>query len=291
VPAWALDAPSLRPPLPPQVSGGAGLESLLREAVRARLEGRKPHADAEASRRAQQALRAGGRDAAFGALYLREVGVTPEFRFAPAQGLRQQLTAELEVDDATGQIDPRICGALLALRLPRNAAEAFGEARRRLAAAQLFTALLEAGFFPDNNWEEAVDSADAALELLERAGGREVAGEAFRTFATLPEEARLRRLAYLAESAAHLEALSRMPEAEEPDWRIAPEWRECHEREMELVETLGANDIPAKVPKLAKEELGVPEGQVPEESEDDLFLHLRCPSCGKEKLLLQSAEA
>jgi GH15 family glucan-1,4-alpha-glucosidase len=35
-------------------------------------------------------------------------------------------------------------------------------------------------------------------------------------------------------------------------------------------------------------ELGIPEGTVPEESEQDLFIHLRCSTCGKEKLLMQS---
>jgi hypothetical protein len=32
----------------------------------------------------------------------------------------------------------------------------------------------------------------------------------------------------------------------------------------------------------------VPEGEVPEESDDDLFVHLRCDVCGKEKLIVQS---
>ena len=34
--------------------------------------------------------------------------------------------------------------------------------------------------------------------------------------------------------------------------------------------------------------LGFAEGSVPEDSEGDLFVHLRCPVCGKEKLLVQS---
>jgi len=54
------------------------------------------------------------------------------------------------------------------------------------------------------------------------------------------------------------------------------------------VQSLRAEDIPRKVPALGKSELGVPEGEVPEESEDDLFVHLRCDVCGKEKLIVQS---
>jgi hypothetical protein len=44
------------------------------------------------------------------------------------------------------------------LRLAHNAEEALGEVRRRLAATQLFESLLEAGFNPENNWDEAVES-------------------------------------------------------------------------------------------------------------------------------------
>ena len=66
--------------------------------------------------------------------------------------------------------------------------------------------------------------------------------------------------------------------------------RECHEREMTYIQSLKAEEIPAKVPALAKAELGVPEGEVPEESDDDLFVHLRCGECGKEKLIVQSPD-
>ena len=57
---------------------------------------------------------------------------------------------------------------------------------------------------------------------------------------------------------------------------------------MTYVQALKAADIPAKVAALAKAELGVPEGEVPEDSDDDLFIHLRCDVCGKEKLIVQS---
>ena len=57
---------------------------------------------------------------------------------------------------------------------------------------------------------------------------------------------------------------------------------------MTLVQTLTAADIPLKVPDLAAAELGVPKGEIPEDSEGDLFIHLRCPVCGSEKLVVQS---
>jgi len=119
-------------------------------------------------------------------------------------------------------------------------------------------------------------------------GDREALAQSFSAFAALPDEARLRRLAYLAEATAHLELLARLPDGVEPPWISGPETRECHEREMALVQWLRADEIPAKVPALALAELGIPEGTVPEDSEQDLFIHLRCPVCGKEKLLMQS---
>ncbi|MBI3180585.1 MAG: pentapeptide repeat-containing protein [Myxococcales bacterium] len=288
-PAWVLDAPGLRPLLPPRLAG-AGLESLFREAVKARLEGRRAVADPGTVERAQKALRLGSKDAPIAAMYLKEVGAEPQFRFSAARALKDALRAELEVDDLTGPVDPRIAGALLELRLPHEAVEHGGEVRRRLAAAQLFSALLEAGFHPDNNWEEAVESAEPALELAQAATGSDRAAllEGFRAFAAIPEESRLRRLAYLAESASHFEALALLPGEVEPSWLAEPESRECHDREMSFVQSLKAADIPQKVAELAKEELGVELGTVPEESDGDLFVHLRCGVCGKEKLLVQS---
>lgn len=290
VPPWVLDAPGLRPPLPARLPPGSGLEAVLRETVKQRLEARPVPQDAETIKRAQRALRLGSKDAAFAAMYLREMDVQPEFRFSAAKALKEALHAEMEVDDLTASVDPRVTGALLALKLPHETAEALGEVRRRLAATQLFTSLLEAGFSPENNWEEAVDASEAALELAQLATGdaRDELTEAFRTFTALPEEARLRRLAYLAEATAHLEQLARLPPETEPAWLTGPEARECHDREMAFVQALKAEDIPAKVPDLAYAELGVPKGEVPEESEGDLFIHLRCPVCGKEKLLVQS---
>ena len=87
---------------------------------------------------------------------MRKSGIAA-FRFSAANALRELLRAELEVDDLTGAVDPRVAGAMWELRLAHDAEEALGEVRRRLAATQLFEALLEAGFTPDNNWDEAVD--------------------------------------------------------------------------------------------------------------------------------------
>jgi pentapeptide repeat protein len=289
-PVWVLDVPGLRPLIPTRLPPGSSLETLYRESVKTRLENKKPSADPGAVERAQRSLRMGSKDANIAAMYLREVSVVPAFRFSAAKVLKESLREELQVDDLTGTVDPRTTGALLELRLPQEVVEHTHEVRRRHAATQLYTALLEAGFNPENNWDEALESADAAMELAQLATGedRQALLEGFQVFAALPEEARLRRLAYLAEALGHLELLGRLPEGMEPAWLTGPESRECHEREMTYVQSLKAEDIPVKVPALAKEELGVPEGQVPEESEDDLFVHLRCDVCGKEKLIVQS---
>ena len=292
-PIWVLDVPELRPPLGAQTTPGTSIESLYRETVRARLEGRSIIADAEAARRAQKALQLGSKEAPQAAMYLKEISVDPEFRFSAARALGDALRAEVDVDDPTGAVDPRICGALLFLQLPHEGAEHLGEVRRRLAAAQLFTSLLEAGFTPEHNWEEALESQDAAMDLAQMAtnGDRAALSEAFAAFASLPEEARLRRLAYLAESAWNLEQLSRLPPSVEPRWLTGPEARVCDEREMRVVQALSAQDIPKKIPQLALAELGVPEGQVPEDSDDDLFVNVQCDVCGKQKLIVQSPDA
>jgi len=291
-PAWVLDVPGLRPQTPQRLAAGTSLESMFRDAVKTRLEGRPLIADQEAVARAQQSVRMGAPDAAVAVSYLREVNVQPQWRFSAARVLKNQLRAELDVDDLTGPIDPRVTGALLELQLTVDVVDHLGEVRRRLAATQLFSALLEAGFAPDNNWEEAVDSIDVSQELAYVAGNgdRQVLQDAFLTYIAMPDEVRLRRLAYLAEAAAHLEVLSRMPQGVEPAWIAGPEYRECHEREMTMVQALGADEIPAKVPALAQAELGIPEGTVPEDSDQDLFVHFRCEVCGSEKLVMQSPD-
>jgi len=114
----------------------------------------------------------------------------------------------VEGEDPTSDVDPRITGALVALKAGGDALDHVGELRMRLAACQLFTSLLEAGFTPENNWEEAVEASDIAQDLAHVAtnGNREILGDAFRSFAELPDDLRLRRLAYLAEATAHAES-------------------------------------------------------------------------------------
>ncbi|MFY1830493.1 pentapeptide repeat-containing protein [Myxococcus fulvus] len=291
-PLWVLDVPGLRPLVPQRMPPGSSLETLYREAVKTRLENKKPLADSSVVEKAQKALHLGAKDAAVAAMYLREVGVVPVFRFSAAQVLKKALREEVEVDDLTGSIDPRTTGALLELRLTHEVVEHLPVARQRLAATQLYTALLEAGFNPDNNWDEALESSEFSMQLAREATGedRDALFEGFQVFSALPEEARLRRLAYLAESVTNLELVSRLPEGMEPSWLNGPETRECDNREMTYVQSLKAEEIPAKVAALAKAELGVPEGEVPEESDGDLFIHLRCDVCGKEKLIVQSPE-
>ncbi len=218
-PVWVLDTPGLRPPLPGRLTPGTGLESLLREAVKMRLENRKPTVDPAGVERAQRALEEGGREAAFAAVYLREMGLEPAASDGAIEALIGELQAEVDNDDLTSQVDPRITAALLELKHRGLDTEYLGEVRKRLAAAQLFTALLEAGFTPENNWDEAVDASEPALDLatLATRGNKDELLEAFQVFAALPEEAQLRRLAYLAEAAAHLEALDRLTQEPPPE--------------------------------------------------------------------------
>lgn len=290
-PSWVLDLPGLRPTPPSGHVGGSSLESQYREAVRAKLDGRSPEIVADVVARAQKALRFGAKDAAHAASYLREVNVPAQFRFSAAKALKEALRAEVDTDDLTASVDPRITGALLELKLPFETADHGPAVRTRLAATQLFTSLLEAGFTPEHNWQEAIESQEVAIDLANQAAGgvNEALTEAFEAFAALPDEARLRRLGYLSEATFHLDLLRRLPEGTEPKWVHEPEARECDDREMLLIGAFGANEIPARVPALAEAELGIAAGTVPEESEDDLFLHFRCEVCGKEKLVTQAA--
>ncbi len=208
-PLWVLDVPGLRPPLPARFVPGSSLESLYREAVKTRLENRRPVPDNQQVEKALEIIEKGAPEVALAVMYLREVGSEIRPSDAAIETLSQQLTQELEEEDATGQVDPRVTGALVELKATQVAQEQVGELRVRLAACALFTSLLEAGFAPDNNWEEAVDSQEAALDLAHQAtgGNREMLAEAFAAFSNLPDEVRMRRLAYLAEATAHLEAL------------------------------------------------------------------------------------
>lgn len=209
-PVWVLDVPGLRPPLPARMQPGNSLEALYREAVKTRLEGRRPVPDMQAVAKARQVTAAGGPETPVAVMYLREIGeeVTPSE--AAVDLLASLLEEAAEVEDSTADVDPRITGAMLELKATGAAMDHIGELRMRLAGAQLFTSLLEAGFTPENNWEEAVDSQEPAQDLAHVAtnGNRSLLGDAFAAFAGLPDEVRLRRLAYLAEAVAHVEAMA-----------------------------------------------------------------------------------
>lgn len=209
-PAWVLDVPGLRPPLPVRMPPGSSLEALYREAVKTRLEGRRPVPDMQAVEKAKQVIADGGGDAAVAVMYLREVGEEILPSEAAVDGLNADLREAVEVEDPTADVDPRVTGALSELKATAEALDLLGELRMKLAAVQLFMSLMEAGFMPDNNWEEAVDSQEASQDLAHIAGGgnREQLVEAFKAFAELPDDVRLRRLAYLAEATAHVEAMA-----------------------------------------------------------------------------------
>lgn len=209
-PLWVLDVPGLRPQLPARMQPGLSLEHLYREAVKTRLEGRRPVPDNQAIEKAKDVIKHGGPDSAVAVMYLREVGTAVEPSAGAIDLLEALLKEALDVDDPTGDVDPRISGALLELRATAVALDLVGELRMRLAAATLFMSLLEAGFNPENNWEEAVDSAEMAQDLAHIAsnGNRPMLGDAFRAFADLPDEIKVRRLGYLAEATAHVEAMA-----------------------------------------------------------------------------------
>jgi hypothetical protein len=209
-PPWVLDVPGLRPPLPVRMQPGQSIEALYREAVKTRMEGRRPVPDMQAVAKAKEVVATGAGETAVSVMYLREVGDEVKPSEAAVDLLNALLKQAAEVEDTTSDIDPRITGALLELKASANALDLLGEMRMKLSAAQLFTSLLEAGFAPDNNWEEAVDSQEAAQDLAHVAtgGNRAQLGEAFGAFAGLPDEVRLRRLAYLAEAVAHIEAMA-----------------------------------------------------------------------------------
>jgi hypothetical protein len=209
-PPWVLDVPGLRPPLPVRMPPGASLEHQYREAVKTRLEGRRPVPDMQAVAKAKEVVATGGGDTAVAVMYLREVGEEVITSEPAIDGLNADLREALEVEDPTADVDPRITGALHELKASAEALDLLGELRMKLAAVQLFASLLEAGFAPDNNWEEAVDSQEASQDLAHIAsnGNRPILTDAFKAFAELPEEVRMRRLAYLAEATAHVEAMA-----------------------------------------------------------------------------------
>lgn len=212
-PPWVLDVPGLRLPPPVRMPPGTSLEHLYREAVKTRLEGRRPVPDMQAVAKAKQIVADGGADVALAVSYLHEVDETVAASEPAVDILNDALREAVEVEDPTADVDPRVTLALSELRASGEALEHVGELRMRLAACTLFTSLLEAGFSPENNWEEAVDSTEASQDLAHIAtnGNRELLADAFRAFAELPDEVRMRRLAYLAEATAHVESMAGQP--------------------------------------------------------------------------------
>lgn len=212
-PPWVLDVPGLRLPLPVRMPPGTSLEHLYREAVKTRLEGRRPVPDMQAVAKAKQIVADGGADVALAVSYLHEVDETVAASEPAVDILNEALREAVEVEDPTADVDPRVTLALSELRASGEALEHVGELRMRLAACTLFTSLLEAGFSPENNWEEAVDSTEASQDLAHIAtnGNRELLADAFRAFAELPDEVRMRRLAFLAEATAHVESMAGQP--------------------------------------------------------------------------------
>ncbi len=209
-PPWVLDVPGLRPPLPVRMPPGASMEHLYREAVKTRMEGRRPVPDMQAVAKAKEIVAAGAAGAAVSVMYLREVGEEVVPSEGAVDNINAALREALEVEDPTADVDPRITGALHELKASAEALDLLGELRMKLAAVQLFSTLMEAGFMPDNNWEEAVDSVEASQDLAHIAsnGNRPILTDAFKAFAELPDEIRMRRLAYLAEATAHVEAMA-----------------------------------------------------------------------------------
>jgi hypothetical protein len=209
-PVWVLDVPNLRLPLPVRMATGIGLENLYREAVKARLEGRRPVPDMAGVQKAHTLVANGGSDVSLAVVYLREVGEEVTASEPSIDALNELLHRGMESEDPTADVDPRITNALVELKATADALEVVGELRMRLAACQLFTALLEAGFTPENNWEEAVDSAEASQDLahVSTNGQRDRLGDMFRAYAELPDDVRMRRLAYLAEATAHVESMA-----------------------------------------------------------------------------------
>ena len=209
-PDWALDVPGLRLPLPADMPPGTSLELLYREAVKTRLEGQRPASDLQSVTHARQVIADGGAEVPLAMSYLHEVDEPCTPSKAAVDSLYAAFEQTLAIADMTHEVDPKLILSLSKLRSNNKALEYLDNLRRRLVACTLFTALLEAGFSPDNNWEEAVDSTETSQEQAHFAaqGDRKLLAQAFSAFASLPEELQMRRLAYLAESVMQLEAIA-----------------------------------------------------------------------------------
>ena len=116
----------------------------------------------------------------------------------------------LEVDDLTAAVDPRVTGALLELRLPHDAgsgwARCAGGWRRRSCSRRCSRPASPRRTTGTRRWSRT----SRRWSWRRWPVGRRPPGArrgVLRPSPALPEEARLRRLAYLAESATHLEQL------------------------------------------------------------------------------------
>jgi len=203
IPLWVLDVHELNPPLPSQSPITLSPEGLLRDFAKAKLSHQKPAVTQMGVQRAQTALVHNSADVACAIVYLHQVGAEFSCSETVLDTLQQAFQETVELDDVTGAVDPRLVHALKLLKAEHVLLGSLDELRVRLCAAQLFTALLQAGLSPDNPlWKESVEKDASATSLADMASGGDFhfLTEAFHVFAGLPEEIQLQRLAYLSVS-------------------------------------------------------------------------------------------
>jgi uncharacterized protein YjbI with pentapeptide repeats len=212
IPLWVLDVHELSPPLPSQSPLALGPEGLLRDLAKAQLTKQKPAVTEACLQRAKAALTQNSADVACAMVCLHHVGAAFSCSDVVLRSLQDAFYETIDLDDLTGAVDPRLVQALKLSGAEGMLLGSLDELRIRLSAAQLFTALLQAGLSPDNPlWKEAVKSDETAASLCEMASGGDFPflEEAFHIFAALPEEIQLQRLAYLTVSNQKVEALLR----------------------------------------------------------------------------------
>ena len=210
IPLWVLDVHELSPPLPSQNPVSLSTEGLLRDFAKAKLTHQKPVVTEAGLQRARTSLAQNGADVACALVYLHLAGAPFSCSEAVVDALQEAFQETIELDDLTGAVDPRLVHALKLAGATHTLLGSLDELRVRLSAAQLFTALLQAGLSPDNPlWKEALQKDETATSLFEMASGGDFRflQEAFYVFAGLPEEIQLQRLAYLSVSNQTVEDL------------------------------------------------------------------------------------
>ena len=210
IPLWVLDVYELSPPLPSQNPTPLSPEGLLRDLAKAKLTHQKPAVTEAGLQRANAALAQNSADVACAIVYLHHVGAAFSCSETVLRSLQNAFEETIELDDLTGAVDPRLVHALKLAKAETALLNSLDELRVRLSAAQLFTALLQAGLSPEGPlWKEAVAKDETAASLGEMASGGDMdfLEEAFHIFAGLPEEIQLQRLAYLAASNQRVEGL------------------------------------------------------------------------------------